>query len=105
MLSRNFNETNSFLIDINAKSERPRLTLTRKAEGFHLANTSSSEFLTQLTNITLYEKHVFRKDNLYVLNSLYWDARSTQKPCGCRLRNMLVQKAAEAVFNNNNNYI
>jgi hypothetical protein len=81
------------------------LLLHEKAEGFHLANTSSSEFLTQLMNITLYEKHVFRKDNLYVLNSLYWDARSTQKPCGCRLRNMLVQKAAEAVFNNNNNYI
>jgi hypothetical protein len=81
------------------------LLLHEKAEGFHLANTSSSEFLTQLTNITLYEKHVFRKDNLYVLNSLYWDAWSTQKPCGCRLRNMLVQKAAEAVFNNNNNYI
>ena len=31
----------------------------------------------------------------------YWDARGTQKPCGCRLHNMLVMKAAEAVFNNN----
>ncbi len=67
-------EQELYKISINAKSERPRLTLTQKAERFHLANTSSSEFLTQLTNITLYEKHVCRKDNLYVLNSLYWDA-------------------------------
>jgi hypothetical protein len=44
--------------------------------------------------MTLYEKHVYRKDNLDVLNSLYWDAQSTQEPCGSRLLNILYKKAA-----------
>ena len=40
-----------------------------------------------------------------VLNSLYWDARSTQEPSGSRLLNMVCQKAAEAVYSNTNNKI
>ncbi len=75
--------------NINAKAERPKASIWLVRHYLRSLNTDNKEH---------YMKNMSKKNNLDVLNSLYWDAWSTQEPWGCRLLNMLGQKAAEAVY-------